>query len=167
MIQYYVIGSINSDAAQAIKSHQNIEEILEITDEKYIWKIPYDQDYKGIAVVVKENAILTTTFNPSDYVESRKPMFFSPCKSVYIINCEQSKFTVVNLSRLDDYMRFELVSPQRWGESVDLAKLFNLPIGQPVFEKDEWVAHEPEPEDSFPSIHHLVPEPNFAKEDEE
>ena len=147
MIKYYIIGNPNGDAGDALKSYQDIEDLNVIDEEKYIWKIPYDQDYKGIAVVIKENAILSKRFDPNEFVESRKPMFFSPCKSVYIINCEQSKFTTINLNRLEDYMRFELVAPHRWGESVELALLFGLPFNQPIFEKDEWIAPEPEVKD--------------------
>jgi hypothetical protein len=159
MIKYYVIGNIDSDAVQAVKYHQGVDEVLEIIDEKYIWKIPHDQDFTGIAVVIKENAILSESFEPNDFIEKTKPMFFSPCKSVYIINCEQSKFTVVNLNRLDDYMRFQLVAPHRWGESVDLAKLFNLPVDQPVFEDEKWVTPEPEPSDF--EVETWVPQDEF------
>ena len=146
-MKYYIIGDPNSDAAEALKSYQDIENINVIDEERYIWKIPHDQNYKGVAVVIKENAILSKKFDPNDFVESRKPMFFSPCKSVYVINCEQSKFTIINLNRLEDYMRFELVAPHRWGESVELALLFGLPFNQPIFEKDEWIAPEPEVKD--------------------
>ena len=145
MIKYYIIGNANGDAANALKSHQDIEDVGVLEEEKQIWKIPYEQNYEGIAVVVKENAILSTNFDPNNFVESRKPMFFSEDKSVYVINCEQSKFTTIKLDRLDDYMSFQLVSPHRWGNSNELANLFGLPVNEPEFDEVKgWIAPEPE-----------------------
>jgi hypothetical protein len=145
MIKYYTVGDCG-EAKALLEEYQDLEGVDILSDVSQIWRVPHDQGFEGVAVVVTCDAKLKKSFNPNDFVDGRKPMFFSPCKNVFVINCEQSKFKTVKLDSLNDYMSFQLVAPHRWGNSNELAKLFGLPVDEPEFDKKQgWVAPEPEP----------------------
>ena len=128
-----------------------------------VWTLAGEQG-EGLAVCHTADVEPKVDFNPENYKADFPLVYLSPDKKVFVVNCDHLWLTnVLDLKRPEDYVSFDIGGPKRCVVSMDLANDF-VGCEMPSAPAPETVI---ESEDSFPTIDHLIPEPNFAKEDEE
>ena len=149
-----------TDTVASLFDH-NVEDytILQEGDLTQIWRVAALENFKGEALVITSNVTLNQEIDPSEFVGKDSLVCYTEDKNVFVINCKNDWFKGSDLgSDLSS-----VLNGHRCNTSHDLRSYFSPEVSVPTPEPEPVV----EPEDSFPTIDHLVPEPNFAKEDEE
>ena len=138
-----------------------------------VYLIPSLEDFSGFAVGVVGDGDLSGDFDGA-VACGGNALVFNPERTVFIVNCGHPLFQEKSIkSKVDKGLLDSLSLAARFGKVEDdsIEKYFDgtFVAPEPAPEPEPAPAPEPvvEPEDSFPSIDHLVPEPNFAKEDDE
>ena len=124
-----------------------------------VWVNSWNQR-DGIAVFSTVDVDLKTSFDPELYYKPDTLMYLTANKNLFVVNTEhpliQEGSQFINFNKPEKYITFDIGGANVCIKSQKLSS-----------EIEGYTEPVVEPEDSFPSIDHLVPEPNFAKEDEE
>ena len=127
-------------------------------DLKDIQKVPSMENYEGLALATTANVDDVDKFGLGKLLNG-KAVVFNSSNTIFVFNCAHALWQNKTYKKQID-AGLELTQGVEKIVDDTIEKYFDgsfIPEPEPVVE----------PEDSFPTVDHLVPEPNFAKEDEE
>lgn len=150
-IKYYVVpvnGNDGFDAAYAIATHQRVSVedvvILSPDDLSQVFKVPYLQGYKGLALLVKSCEYLGKNIDVESMISKDNTMVFNLDKNVFIINCESpliiNAFSprVVESVNLSQYLSFERIgNPSDWIVDNTICSYFTCAISHDLVDNTE------------------------------